>query len=295
LDGYHLPETHGKLCTILARWRAYRSGLKLAWRGELKRSLERISEAYEQIRETSLPEFSNATDLALRVIWDELGRLKEPNACKSEDESYNIIAVAKPLLLIWGQTLGFDSKVRRDMPKSDDLSGERRWSFVQWRKSLEFFQVHLNQLCEYRETLEEVSKKRYGEKGIVPYGRLLDIYYFSVIKGVKVLFVCTGNTERSPTAEALLRDNPNYDVKSCGTGPEPGRRPLTQSEVKWASMIFAMEERHKAKILEMVPKGIKSKTQDKIRVLGIPDRYRYMDPELIDLLKRRLRENCIDL
>ena len=35
-----------------------------------------------------------------------------------------------------------------------------------------------------------------------------------------VLFVCSGNRDRSPTAEQVFRDIPGWDVKSAGTWPD---------------------------------------------------------------------------
>lgn len=46
-------------------------------------------------------------------------------------------------------------------------------------------------------------------------------------------------------------------------------------------MIFVMEDKHEAKLNERF-KPITS--QKKIIVLGIPDEYKFMDPELIDIL-----------
>jgi predicted protein tyrosine phosphatase len=49
--------------------------------------------------------------------------------------------------------------------------------------------------------------------------------------------------------------------------------------IDWADMIFAMEKRHKQRLIENFPKNFIDK---KIFVLDIEDEYQYMDAELIE-------------
>ncbi len=101
----------------------------------------------------------------------------------------------------------------------------------------------------------------------------------------KVLFVCTGNIDRSPTAEFLLRGKEGFKVKSAGTWIHAKRR-VSRELIEWADLIFVMEEEHRDVIL-----GISPEAKEKIIVLGIPDRYRRNDPELIEILKKKMREH----
>ena len=101
----------------------------------------------------------------------------------------------------------------------------------------------------------------------------------------RVLFVCTGNMDRSPTAEALLKRMGGYDVKSAGTLPYATRR-ISVDLIEWADLIFVMEEHHRDVILSICPEAEK-----KIIVLGIPDRYPRNSPELIRRLKTKLSEH----
>jgi len=101
----------------------------------------------------------------------------------------------------------------------------------------------------------------------------------------RVLFVCTGNMDRSPTAEALLRRRGGYEVRSAGTWPYATRR-ISLDLIEWADLIFVMEEHHRDVILSICPEAEK-----KIIVLGIPDRYPRNNPELIRILKTKLSEH----
>jgi len=98
----------------------------------------------------------------------------------------------------------------------------------------------------------------------------------------RVLFVCSGNIDRSPTAEALLKGKEGFEVKSAGTWI--GARTIVSKElIDWADMIFVMEGHHKEAL-----KQIDSKAEKKIIVLDIDDRYLRGDPELVRILKERL-------
>ncbi|HWZ94668.1 MAG TPA: protein tyrosine phosphatase [Opitutaceae bacterium] len=90
-----------------------------------------------------------------------------------------------------------------------------------------------------------------------------------------VLFVCSMNKWRSPTAEYLYRNDPRLQARSAGTKAEARRR-ISESDIKWADVIFVMESEHKQWIVAQF-KGMKL---PRIEILDIPDDYQYMDPEL---------------
>lgn len=97
-----------------------------------------------------------------------------------------------------------------------------------------------------------------------------------------VLFVCSRNQWRSPTAEQVWRKHPALSVRSGGTSPN-ARHPVSVSDLSWAQVIFVMEEKHKSRLLAEHRRVIENKP---IHVLDIPDEYKFMDPELIDLLRQ---------
>ena len=100
----------------------------------------------------------------------------------------------------------------------------------------------------------------------------------------KVLFVCTANLQRSPTAEKLFQGwKSNWEAKSAGIMPEPGGTALSQALIDWADLVIVMEPIHSQYIRENFQCG-----SDKIKVLNIPDRYFREDPELIRELRRKV-------
>ena len=98
---------------------------------------------------------------------------------------------------------------------------------------------------------------------------------------MNLLFVCSRNQWRSPTAEAIYKDYPGLQVRSAGTEPS-ARIKLTAKTIAWADYIFVMEKKHKQRIMEKFDSALEQKT---IIVLDIPDEYQFMDQELIDDIK----------
>lgn len=92
----------------------------------------------------------------------------------------------------------------------------------------------------------------------------------------RVLFVCTGNTCRSPMAEALLRHygKENFEAKSAGVFANPGSdaslyaknalaekgikathasQQITEELLEWADMVLTMTESHKQLVIGHYP------------------------------------------
>lgn len=103
---------------------------------------------------------------------------------------------------------------------------------------------------------------------------------------IHVLFVCSRNQWRSPTAEQVWRRHPALSVRSGGTSPN-AKHPVTASDLAWAEVIFVMEDKHKSRLLAEYRQILEDKP---IHVLDIPDKYRYMDAELVDLLRQSVGE-----
>lgn len=100
---------------------------------------------------------------------------------------------------------------------------------------------------------------------------------------MKVLFVCTANKLRSPTAETLFATMDGIEALSAGTD-QNSTRPLTKELVSWADVIVVMETHHR----ERIRKKFKERPDDnRIITLNIPDEYERDDPELIALLKEK--------
>ncbi len=101
---------------------------------------------------------------------------------------------------------------------------------------------------------------------------------------MNLLFVCSRNRLRSPTAEALFADRDGMQTLSAGTAPD-AETPLSVELIDWADIIFAMETIHRRIIKQHFGNSLSRK---RVIVLGIPDRYRYMDPELVKLLRKKV-------
>jgi predicted protein tyrosine phosphatase len=97
-----------------------------------------------------------------------------------------------------------------------------------------------------------------------------------------VLFICSRNQWRSPTAEKIFAAWQDLEVMSAGLDPS-AVEPVTPEHLRWAEVIFVMERKHRTKLSRKFRSDLKNQ---KIVVLGIPDKYRYMDSELVELLER---------
>ncbi|MGL4487963.1 MAG: low molecular weight protein tyrosine phosphatase family protein [Rhizobiaceae bacterium] len=99
-----------------------------------------------------------------------------------------------------------------------------------------------------------------------------------------VLFVCSQNKLRSPTAEQVFSSYPNIEVQSAGTNND-AITPLDGELIEWADIIFVMEKAHRTKVQKKYRKALGSR---RLICLDIPDDYEFMDLTLIKLLETRV-------
>lgn len=66
---------------------------------------------------------------------------------------------------------------------------------------------------------------------------------------MNILFICSRNQWRSPTAETIFRNNKGLSVRSAGTEPSAKTR-VNAKLLEWADHVFVMEKRHKQRIEE---------------------------------------------
>jgi len=95
-----------------------------------------------------------------------------------------------------------------------------------------------------------------------------------------LLFICSRNQWRSPTGEAIWRRREGYAARSAGTSPR-AKRTVNAADIQWADIIFVMETKHRNRLMAKFSRLLSHKP---LHVLDIPDEYRYMDEELIELL-----------
>ncbi|VWD25417.1 cellular communication/signal transduction [Burkholderia lata] len=99
----------------------------------------------------------------------------------------------------------------------------------------------------------------------------------------RALFICSRNRLRSPTAEAVFAAWPGVETDSAGLAPDADTR-VSVEQLDWADVVFVMERAHKARLAAQFGAHLRHK---KIVCLDIPDRYTYMQPELVTLLERK--------
>jgi len=99
-----------------------------------------------------------------------------------------------------------------------------------------------------------------------------------------VLFICTYNQCRSPTAEHIFADWPGIETQSAGLGSD-AKIPLSPELLDWSDLIFVMEEAHRDELSRRFRALLGSK---RVICLNIPDEYQYMDPVLVQLLRQKV-------
>ncbi len=99
----------------------------------------------------------------------------------------------------------------------------------------------------------------------------------------RILFLCSQNKLRSPTAETIFCDHPTIAVDSAGLNHD-AVVPLSLDQIEWADLILVMETAHRTRLNRKFKSSLAGK---RVAVLNIPDDFDYMDPQLITLLKAR--------
>lgn len=103
------------------------------------------------------------------------------------------------------------------------------------------------------------------------------------------LFICSANKQRSKTAEDYFASTfPEHAFLSAGTNikicRKEGTTELTEDLLEWADKVYVMEKKH----LVQIKKHTGSKHYSKIKVLDIPDIYKYYDTDLIAILEEKV-------
>ena len=96
-----------------------------------------------------------------------------------------------------------------------------------------------------------------------------------------VLFVCSQNKLRSPTAEQVFSWREDLEVDSAGTNHD-AENPLTAELVRWADLIFVMEKAYRSKLQRRFREALAG---TRVICLDIPDDYAFLQPELVSLLE----------
>ena len=101
---------------------------------------------------------------------------------------------------------------------------------------------------------------------------------------MRLLFICTQNKLRSPTAEQVFSTWPDVEVASAGLG-NGASTPVSPELLEWADIIFVMEKAHRNRLSAKFKPHLKDK---RVICLNIPDEFEFMDPVLVRLLQNRV-------
>jgi len=144
----------------------------------MEKSIEKISDSYDRIRNFSLTEFDKIPEKDLKIIWVEFGKIKDQDTSNFYGEL--VMTITKPLMFLWGQTPAFDSVVRAKMPLFNYQGfSNTRWEFRLWLRVMKELQNYLNDNAELTNTFRKKSQEKYGTNQIVPFGQFLDLYYWT--------------------------------------------------------------------------------------------------------------------
>ena len=106
----------------------------------------------------------------------------------------------------------------------------------------------------------------------------------------RVLCVCSAGLLRSPTAAFVLSQEPyNFNTRAAGLNPEFALVPVDRVLLEWADEIVVMSAQQAEQIRAML------EDEKPIVVLGIPDNFRYQDPELIRLIRESYDKHTKEL
>lgn len=100
----------------------------------------------------------------------------------------------------------------------------------------------------------------------------------------RLLFLCTANRLRSPTAEQVFAEYPGVETMSAGLAHDAVET-LTPEHLEGVDIVFVMEKAHRNKLSQRFKPYI---GKARVVCLNIPDDYEFMQPELIALLKARV-------
>lgn len=99
-----------------------------------------------------------------------------------------------------------------------------------------------------------------------------------------VLFICSKNRLRSPTAEQVFANWPGVETSSAGINHDADN-PVSPELIQWADIIFVMERVHKTKLSNKFKSYL---GKSRVICLNIPDDYEFMDSKLIQLLEAKV-------
>ena len=100
---------------------------------------------------------------------------------------------------------------------------------------------------------------------------------------MRVLFLCSRNRRRSPTAERLFSGRADLEVASAGLAPD-AEEVVTPELLEWADLVLVMEPSHRVLLQRRFGRHLR---RARVACLDIRDDYDFMDEDLMRLLESR--------
>ena len=97
---------------------------------------------------------------------------------------------------------------------------------------------------------------------------------------MRLLFVCAGNVQRSPTFEKFFKKNfPEHEIRSAGIWFGYPYR-VDEETLSWAERIYVMDLSQHRFIKNRYPKHL-----GKVIVIGVSDEYDRESPQLYEIIE----------
>lgn len=102
---------------------------------------------------------------------------------------------------------------------------------------------------------------------------------------IRMLFICGKARSRSPTAAQIASQWDGVRADCAGLSNDADDL-LSVEQLEWADIIFVMEPRQKIKLNQQFRSELRGK---QIINLDVPDLYSFMEPELVEILTRKVK------
>lgn len=97
---------------------------------------------------------------------------------------------------------------------------------------------------------------------------------------MKILFICSANTDRSPTFHNWFAKHTDHEIKSCGISHSSYDSLISEELLEWADKVYVMSLDHEIHISKIFPQYL-----DKVEIIGCSDQYSFEEPDLIKVVE----------
>lgn len=113
----------------------------------------------------------------------------------------------------------------------------------------------------------------------------------NINKTIHLLFVCGRNKRRSRTAQQIYSKKAGFSARSAGVS-DKSTHTVSERDLLWSDIVFVFEAEYSSRIMQ---KFGHLKDLPPIRNLDIPDKYQFMDQELIHLIQNLVEEYFVSV